>query len=168
MEQESRQNEFAGLYPQRMLERMLANELIRSRRYPNPLSLVYIALRFGDAPSPEMVAAAQLILTKVFHARLREVDMPGHYQGNYLVIMPLSDAQGARAAVERLLPEIQSANLAKSPADGIVPFSICAGVVCFPGGKDMTPDELLSRASSALWEAHRQGPNSIVVFEEPK
>ena len=155
----------SGLYPQRMLERLLTNELSRSRRYPNPLSLVYIGLRFDDNPSPDMLGAAQLLLTNLLHSRLREVDMPGHYQGNYLIIMPLADLSGAQLAVERLVEQVQAARLSKTGADGVAPFSICAGVVSHPGGGDVSPEELLSRVSSALWEAHRRGPHSVVVFE---
>lgn len=166
MEQETRLNEKFGLYPQRMLERLLANEMVRSRRYPNPLSLVYIGMRFDQSPSPEMLETAQLTLTNMLHARLREVDMPGYYQGNFLVIMPLSDVGGARSAVERLVEQIQGIRQKHSDSDSAVPFSICAGVVSHPGGKEISPEELLSRASSALWEAHKQGPHTIVVFEE--
>lgn len=163
MEKEQRLNEKSGLYPQRMLERLLANEMIRSQRYPNPLSLLYIALRFDQSPSPETLENAHVLLTNILHSRLREVDMPGHYQGNYLVIMPLSDAEGARVATERLIEQIRdgSAGHTGNGSD----FSICAGVVSHPGGDGMTPEELLSRASSALWEAHKQGPHTVVVFD---
>jgi diguanylate cyclase (GGDEF)-like protein len=165
MAEVSRLDPESGLYPQRMLERLLANELSRSRRYPNPLSLVYIGLRFEENPTPSMLATAQLLLTNLMHSRLREVDMPGHYQGNFLVIMPLADEAGARSAAERMVEQIQATRLAKSGEEGVTPFSICIGVVTHPGGGDVSPEELLSRVSSALWEAHRRGPHSIVVFE---
>jgi diguanylate cyclase (GGDEF)-like protein len=164
MEKEPRLNEKSGLYPQRMLERLLANEMTRSQRYPNPLSLLYIALRFDQTPTPETLESAHVLLTNMLHAKLREVDMPGHYQGNYLVIMPLSDAEGARVAMERLVDQIRGMSVQHT--ENGFNFSICAGVVSHPGGNGMTPEELLSRASTALWEAHKQGPHTIVVFDD--
>jgi diguanylate cyclase (GGDEF)-like protein len=164
MEQQKRLDEESGLYPQKMLETLLDNEVLRARRYPGPIAVMYIGLRFDDNPSKDILESAHAFLTDMLHTGLREVDMPGHYQGNYLVVMPASDADGARRAAQRLVEKFQGKQVTRELKEFGV--SICAGVAAHPGGEGINANELLSHASTALWEAHRRGPRNLVVFEE--
>jgi diguanylate cyclase (GGDEF)-like protein len=166
MEQDARLDAESGLYPQKMLESLLNGELLRAQRYASPIALLYIGLCFNESPSPEIMESAHSYLTNIIHTGLREVDMPGHYQGNYLIVMPESDAGGARKAAQRLVDKFQGKQVTRELNEYGV--SICAGVACHLGGAGITADELLSRASSALWEAHRRGPRTLVVFDELK
>ena len=166
MEQEARLDAKSGLYPQKMLESLLDGELLRARRYPSPIALLYIGLCFDESPSPEIMESAHSYLTNILHTGLREVDMPGHYQGNYLIVMPESDAGGARKAAQRIVEEFHGKRVTRELREFGV--SICAGVAFHPGGDGITADEMLSRASSALWEAHRRGPRTLVDFDELK
>jgi diguanylate cyclase (GGDEF)-like protein len=166
MEQEARLDAKSGLYPQKMLESLLDGELLRARRYPGPIAVLLIGLSFDASPSPEIMESAHSYLTNILHTGLREVDMPGHYQGNYLIVMPESDAGGARKAAKRLVEKFQGKQVTRELNEFGV--SICAGVAFHPGGEGITKDELLSRASSALWEAHRRGPRTLVEFDELK
>jgi diguanylate cyclase (GGDEF)-like protein len=166
MEQESRLNSESGLYPQKMLESLLDGEVTRAKRYPGPLSLLYLGLRFEENPSAEILDSAQSFLADILQAQLREVDMPGHYQGNYLVVMPESDSEGAKKAAERLVDKFQGKQVTRQLQEYRV--SVCAGVATHPGGDGISAIELLSRASSALWEAHRRGPRTLVMFDDMK
>jgi len=166
MEQEARLNKESGLYPQRMLESLLDSEVLRAKRYPGPIAVLYIGLRFDENPSLEILESAQSFLTNILQSGLREVDMPGHYQGNYLVVMPESDANGARKAGQRLVDKFQGKQVTRELHEFGV--SVCAGVASHPGGEGISTQELLSRASTALWEAHRRGPRTLVVFDEIK
>jgi diguanylate cyclase (GGDEF)-like protein len=166
MEQEARLDKETGLYPQKMLESLLDSEVLRAKRYPGPISVLYIGLRFDENPSKDILESAQSFLADILHSGLREVDMPGHYQGNYLVVMPESDAEGARKAAQRLVDKFQGKQVTRELREYAV--SICAGVASHPGGEGISTVELLSRASMALWEAHRRGPRNLVMFEEIK
>jgi len=42
-----------GLFPQRMLETLLAHEVNRSRRYLGPVSLLHIAIQYFANPRPK-------------------------------------------------------------------------------------------------------------------
>ena len=46
MDQQQRLDAKSGLFPQSMLETLLAHEVASARRYPSPISLIYFALRF--------------------------------------------------------------------------------------------------------------------------
>ncbi|MBN2084050.1 MAG: diguanylate cyclase [Anaerolineales bacterium] len=166
MDQESRLDAESGLYPQKMLESLLDGEVLRAKRYPGPLSVLYLGLRFDENPSPDVLESAQSFLADILHASLREVDMPGHYQGNYLVVMPESDAEGAKKAAERLVDKFQGKQVTRQLLEYRV--SVCAGVASHPGGEGISSIELLSRASTALWEAHRRGPRTLLLYDEIK
>jgi two-component system cell cycle response regulator len=166
MEQDARLDKTSGLYPQKMLESLLDSEVSRVKRYPGPLSVLYISLRFDEDPSPEILESARAFLTNLLHSGLREVDIPGHYQGNYLVVLPESDAEGARQAAQRLVEKFQGKQVTRELHEYGV--SICAGVASHPGGEGISSMELLSRASAALWEAHKRGPQTLVLFDEIK
>jgi diguanylate cyclase (GGDEF)-like protein len=166
MEQDARLDKESGLFPQKMLETLLDSEVLRAKRYPGPVSILYIGLRFDENPSSEILESARAFLANMLQSGLREVDIPGHYQGNYIVVMPESDLEGARKAAQRLVDKFQGKQVTRELIEYGV--SICAGVASHPGGEGISTVELLSRASMALWEAHRRGPRNLVVFDEIK
>jgi diguanylate cyclase (GGDEF)-like protein len=164
MDLDGRLDRESGLYPQRMLESLLDSEVVRAKRYPGPISLIYIGLCFDEDPSADVLESARSCLTNILHSGLREVDMPGHFQGNYLVVMPESDADGARKAAQRLVDQFKGKQVTRELHEYGV--SICAGLATHPGGDGINAQELLSHASTALWEAHRRGPRNLVMFDE--
>jgi diguanylate cyclase (GGDEF)-like protein len=166
MEQDARLDKESGLYPQKMLESLLDSEVLRAKRYSGSIAVLYIGLRFDEKPSAEILQSARSFLANMLQSGFREVDMPGHYQGNYLVVMPESDADGARKAAQRLVDKFQGKQVTRELNEYGV--SICAGVAAHLGGEGVSTNELLARASAALWEAHRRGPRNLVVFDEIK
>jgi diguanylate cyclase len=161
---EPRLNEDTGLYTQPILQALLAHEIARIRRYPSIMSLMYIALQFPTPPNADILASAKLRLANVLHSKLREVDMPGHFEGNYLVALPNTDAPGARTAATRLIHQLHGKQISRQTAEYEVTISI--GIASHAGGPSASLPELLSQAASALWEAERKGPQSIVIFDE--
>jgi diguanylate cyclase (GGDEF)-like protein len=164
MEQQQRLDATSGLYPQAMLETLLAHEVNRSRRYPSPISLIYFALHFPKDPSPEIVESAKMLLVTHLHASMRKADIPGHYEGNYMVIMPATECAGAKTAAERMLEKFPRSQITRTAE--LFHLSMCIGVASHAGGSEISVAQLLSDASSALWEAQRRGPKSLVVYEE--
>ena len=164
MQQEDRLNAESGLYPQKMLEVLLSHEVARSKRYPNPISLIYLALRFAETPSEDVMDSARLLVANTLHSKLREVDMPGHFEGNYMVILPSTEEKGARTAAQRLLQQLRGKQVTRSARE--YELAICVGVASHLGGPQISTAELLSQCASALWEAQRRGAHSLVLFSE--
>jgi diguanylate cyclase (GGDEF)-like protein len=164
MEQEQRCDATSGLFPQAMLETLLSHEVNRSRRYPSPISLIYFALHFPKDPSPEIVESAKMLLVTHLHASMRDADIPGHYEGNYMVVMPATDYAGAKSAAERMLEKFPRSQITRTAE--LFNLSMCIGVASHAGGPNISAAQLLSDASSALWEAQRRGPKSLVVYAE--
>jgi diguanylate cyclase (GGDEF)-like protein len=158
-------NQRSGLFSQQMLETLLSHEVARVKRYPNPVSILFFALLLPASASDRVVESAQLALIDMLQSRLRDADLPGHYAGNFLVIMPATDGDGARTAAERLLAGFSGSQVTRlaEPFE----FSVCVGISSHPGGEDISAARMLSDASGALWEAQRRGPKSIVLAGKP-
>jgi two-component system cell cycle response regulator len=164
MDQPERLDSQSGLFPQKMLELLLIHEVARSHRYPSPLSLIYFAIQWPKDATDRMIESAQLVVANLLHSKLREVDLPGHYEGNYLMILPSTTSAGAKQAAIRLLEELSGTNITRAAEP--FEFSISIGVVTHPGGESISSSQLLSNASSALWEAQKRGLRSLAEFEE--
>lgn len=164
MDQQQRLDAKSGLFPQSMLETLLAHEVASARRYPSPISLIYFALRFPRDPSPEIIESAQVLIATHLHEAMREADFPGHYEGNYIVVMPSTGSAGAKVAAQRMLEKFPRSQITR--AAELFELSLCIGVASHPGGPGLSVGQLLSNASTALWEAQRRGAKSLVVYEE--
>jgi hypothetical protein len=162
MPEQNRLDETSGLFQQNMLVVLLEHEISRSQRYPCPISLLYFAMCFTQDPSPEIMESAKLVVAYVLQAKFRESDLPGQYEGNYMVVMPATDEEGARVAAGRLMEQFRR----KQFTHTAIPFdlSVCVGVSSHPGGESMTVAQMLSDAVLALREAQQRGPNSLVVL----
>jgi diguanylate cyclase (GGDEF)-like protein len=164
MESADRLEKTSGLFPQKMLKRLLLHEVARSHRYPSPVSLIYLALCYPENASASVIESAQLVFANLLHSKLRESDLPGHYEGNYLVILPETDYAGARVAAERLLAAFQGSQITRSAEP--YEISIHAGICSHPGGDGISVSGLAANASAALSEARLRGSKSLVVYGE--
>ncbi|MGB7537357.1 MAG: hypothetical protein WBM17_02345 [Anaerolineales bacterium] len=153
----------SGLFPQKMIETLLHREGIRSRRYPGPVFVLCLAIRYPKADSAQIVESARLAMADLRQSKLRETDLPGLYEGNCLVIMAASNGPGTREAAERLLTAFRGSQaIRRAKPFGI---SISVGIGSHPGGEGKSLSGLLSGASSALWEAQKRGTKNLVVYE---
>lgn len=164
MSEVTRLDSESGLYTQQMLEILLEREVGRSKRYANPLALIYLALRLPINPIREIRETARLVAANALQTGVREVDMPGHYQGNYLVALPETQYEGARKVAERLISRIHGDHATRENIS--FTLAACAGVAAHPGGQSISREELLSQAATALWEAERRGSQNLVLFSE--
>jgi diguanylate cyclase (GGDEF)-like protein len=164
MDPADRIDQTSGLFPQRILEKLFLHEVARSRRYPSPVSVLSFAIRYPIDASADIVESAKLVMATLLHSNLRESDLPGHYEGNYLVILPATNGPGARVAAERLLTALRGSQITRMAE----PFeiSISVGVRSHPGGEGISISELLAGASSALLGAQKPGSKKLVVYEE--
>ncbi len=109
----------------------------------------------GDAV---LRAAAQALA-----ADLRPFDRAFRIGGEeFAVLLPRSDAAGARLAAERLRQAVAAQQI---PVDGaVVVATVSVGVAVVAPG--MAPAMLLAAADAALFRAKSAGRNQVVVSEE--
>jgi diguanylate cyclase (GGDEF)-like protein len=138
-------------------------EVTRSRRYRNPMAVALCDVdhfklvndRFGHNMGDEVLVQ----VASVLQTSLRNVDLVGRWGGEeFLVILPETDATGARTVGERLRKAIESL-----PAftDGPDKVTCSVGMAIFEG--DVNTAGFVDRADQALYRAKRGGRNRVEI-----
>jgi diguanylate cyclase (GGDEF)-like protein len=164
MEKSDRLGSSYGSFPQNMLEILLAQEVNRARRYPSPVSVLQMSLQFSQGSPAQFAESGQGAVIRMLNSTLRESDLPGQYQGNFLIVLPGTYSAGARIAAERLMAAISGASPFRDTE--AVEVAVNIGVASHPGGEGISMSRLLSETSSALVEARHRGLRTIVAFGE--
>ena len=111
---------------------------------------------FGHQTGDDVLAS----LGRIIREEAREADICCRYGGEeFAVIMPLTDANSAGALAERLRVRV-----AQSSFDGRS-VTVSIGVASC-GEKIRTPQELVKKADSALYDAKRSGKNRVEVDKQ--
>lgn len=169
--QETRQqlNEDAltGAQNRRAMDAVLAQEVARSRRSGNKLSVAMVDIdhfkdvndKYGHNAGDDLL----LHITTVTKSVLREADTLVRYGGEeFLLILPESETRGAEFVLNRLKQVIKKSPLIYEGKKISVTFS--------GGIAQLKPDEnghaLVIRADAALYQAKQAGRNRIVLAAE--
>ncbi|MCU1734333.1 MULTISPECIES: diguanylate cyclase [unclassified Pseudomonas] len=164
-----------GLPNRRRFDEALLQEKARSRREGRPLSLLMVDVdqfkvfndHYGHQAGDECLRKIAMLLGQ---SLLRPGDQVCRYGGEeFAVILPDTDAHGARTVARELCQEIYDANLshAASPM-GRVTLSIgCASYDPDRPGDSVALTSLLSVADLALYRAKQEGRNRLVVGTAP-
>ncbi len=166
IERTSNEDGLTGIYNRRYLEKQLATEFNRIRRYGGNLSIVLFDLdhfklvndKYGHLGGDEVLRVVASRITGV----LRNVDIFGRYGGEeFAVILPETDVSSAVVLAERLRQLIASVPV---EFDGIqIPVTLSIGVTEFR--PDMAKyEELFREADQALYRCKKSGRNCVTRF----
>jgi diguanylate cyclase (GGDEF)-like protein len=149
------------------LERRLAAEAKCAREVDEPLACVFFDLdhfktvndRFGH----QVGDTALVHVTHVVQSALRMVDTLGRVGGEeFLVLLPGASLAGAREAAERLRSALESTPMLVEGAPVAITASFGVAVL----SADESPESLLRRADTAMYQAKRNGRNRVEVAPE--
>lgn len=145
------------------LYQRLPEEIDRSKRYGDPLSLGIFDIDFfkgfndtyghpaGDFVLKEVVRLAQ--------GQIRDVDALVRYGGEeFLLLLPNTPLAGAQVTAERIRKAIETAEFPWS--DRRLKVTVSAGIAALGPGA-MTDEALLKRADEALYRAKGAGRNRV-------
>ncbi|MCK5796510.1 MAG: GGDEF domain-containing protein [Deltaproteobacteria bacterium] len=161
-------DELTGLHNRRYFERRLVYELDRVERYHRPLTLAVLDVdlfkRFNDTWGHDMGDAVLRQLSKIAQRTLRRVDLVARYGGEeFVVLMPETEAEGGRAALDRLREKIAE-NIFELDGQE-VRVTISGGVATTGTSWSGDPQSLFRQADQALYRAKNAGRNQIVSAE---
>lgn len=150
----ARTDVLTGLPNRRAWDEELTNAIARARRQGSPLALAMVDIDhfklFNDTHGHVAGDALLASAATAWRRALRVTDFLARYGGEeFAVLLPHCAHGEAKELVERLrvaMPEQQTCSI---------------GVAGWDGAE--SPDELLTRADVALYEAKRGGRNSVVV-----
>ncbi len=154
------------------LERRLAEEVERSRRYGQPLTMIAIDLdhfkqvndTHGHAIGDGVLRGVSVVLGR----GMRQVDLLARVGGEeFIVLAPATPLDGARVLAERLRASLQAAPILATAGSGMhVMLLITAsfGVACLDprvAPASLTASVLMETADAALYRAKQAGRNRV-------
>jgi two-component system, cell cycle response regulator len=142
----------------------LKSEIKRSRRYHDPLSLLFLDLdglkEINDRYGHRAGSAALREVASVIRAQLRESDTGARWGGDeFTILAPKTTKEAAKLFAERL-----RASIAERAAEWPITASI--GIATFDGNDTAgSPDAhtLMRDADAAMYEAKRRGKNAVAA-----
>lgn len=159
-----RLNRKTGLYTQEILEILMFHEIARVERYPIPLALLRIAAEFTNKPTYDVIEGAKMAVAHILNANLRVADVPGHFENDYIIVLPVTDESGAKVVANRLNKLLFARHPLRNGGQlDLIPFM---GIAAIPQGASISVEEFVVRATQALNEARRRAPGSIMTYSE--
>ncbi|MBI2909923.1 MAG: GAF domain-containing protein [Chloroflexi bacterium] len=159
-------NWLTGLYNRGHFEERLREEMDRSMRSQQPLSVVIMDVddmkRVNDTYGHMLGDKTLQAVAKGIREGVRVFDVAARYGGDeFSLILPGADALQAQSVVQRVQARVRAAVAGVIP-DGGMGFS--AGIACYhPGAGPVARDDLLRIADDALYRAKRQGRGVVCV-----
>lgn len=153
-----------GLYNRRYLDESLVQELQRSRRNGQPVSLAMIDVdhfkRFNDSFGHDAGDAVLRELAATLQGSTRGYDIACRYGGEEMaIIMPGCDVADAQTRIEQVRTLVAQLQVRHGGVT-LPPVTISAGVAEALGGD---PNTLIRRADEALYEAKCGGRNQVRI-----
>ena len=138
----------------------LGQELERNRRYPRPLTLMYMDLDnfkiINDTHGHQTGDAVLRLVADAMRSSVRTADVVGRLGGDeFAVLMPETDAQLADGAAKRLVASLRTV------FKGTPSVTASIGVVSC-SATDASTDDLLRRADQAMYDAKKAGKDRVV------
>jgi len=174
LEQESIVDPLMGIYNRRYLERKLAEEVARARRYDLPLSVLLVDIDHFKLINDTLGhLAGDLVLEhlgKWIGSAVRGTDVVARYGGEeILVIAPNTPAPDAAVLAERVRRTVEHSSVpipGAPPGQGTVRITVSIGVADL-GGMAGEARLLMDAVDAAMYRAKSGGRNRISVTESP-
>ncbi|MBI2252648.1 MAG: diguanylate cyclase, partial [Armatimonadetes bacterium] len=159
-------DELTGLYNHRYIKERLVEEVARASRYKSSLSCMIIDIdqfkQINETKGPLQGDLALKELARILKRTIRLIDIAGRYGGGeFVVIFPQTDLNGAEMAAERIRRVIENHKF-----KGLEDFKITSsvGVATYVEGRYEDPQTIFSLADNALFKAKETGRNKVVTY----
>jgi diguanylate cyclase (GGDEF)-like protein len=160
-----------GLYNRRFFLLSCQQELMRSARAKEPVSLVMLDLdhfkRINDIHGHEGGDAALRAVANQLRAAVREYDVLGRWGGEeFIVLLPGACAEQAMQIAQRMRVSVEAISLSRQVTGGLgsllsIPLAISAGVATSTFPLENI-DTLLRSCDEALYSAKAAGRNTVM------
>lgn len=155
-----------GFFNHRFFHERLGEEILRSSRTGQPVSLLMLDLdRFklvNDTLGHQMGDRVLTWVAENIRSSLRGSDVPARYGGDeFAILLPDTDPAGAHVVAKRILDAFHERAF-QPEARGAVPIGVSIGVATHPTD-GLTATALIAAADSALYAAKRHGGHGLQV-----
>ena len=157
------------LYLHRYFQSRLEEELERAKRYKRDLSFLMTDIdhfkKFNDTYGHQIGDEVLKIVANVIKSRVRKSDIAARYGGEeFAVVLPETSEDGAVQLAEYIRKEIEESVLEVDGRELKVTISI--GVSHFNGYSmvDISKEEIIKKADTALYKSKESGRNKVTKF----
>jgi diguanylate cyclase (GGDEF)-like protein len=159
----SQHDELTELYNRRYVMQRLADELARLKRKPALLTVAMVDLdgfkRVNDEEGHDAGDAVLKAVAGALMTATRRVDAVARYGGDeFVVLLPDTEPEGARAVGARMLDQARAAARNACPS---IPVSASIGITALRPSDD--PTEVIRRVDEQLYAAKRAGGDRLCV-----
>jgi diguanylate cyclase (GGDEF)-like protein len=167
-EREAHTDPLTGLANRRRFDELLASAVDQAGRDGRPVSLLALDLdrfknvndQYGHGIGDEVLKAT----AKTLHDAVRGNDVAARLGGEeFAVLLPRTDAEGARILAERLREAVAELAVPVSE-DAFVRFTTSVGIATLHG-EHLDGPRLIAAADDALYQAKRGGRNRTVTAD---
>jgi len=158
-------DDVTGLYNRRFFAMRLEDEVSRYSRFSHPLSVVLIDVDGFKAINDDLGHAAGdetlRLVGKILQRQSRSVDVICRYGGDeFAVLLVEAPRDGALLYAERIRRQIETAAFEHGRT-----ITVSLGVACLPDDVGPVPEDIVTAADWALYEAKRAGKNQVAARE---
>jgi diguanylate cyclase (GGDEF)-like protein len=169
IQHQARTDGLTGLANHRTFYEVLEQELWRSKRYGEQISLIMVDIdnlkaindTFGHKAGDKVIMETS---TRIRQS-IRQIDTAARYGGDeFAIILPNTSVSDATVVAERMVSVVSSSPVVWRKDEIAVSVSIGLGQY----GPDSTPDDITSKSDKALYAAKQAGKNTFKIFQPGK
>ena len=158
-----------GLFNRRQFFELAQHEFKRSRRYGHAQSILILDVdHFKNVNDTYGHAAGDAVLQDLAQKcseQLRSFDVMARYGGDeFILMLPETESDKASQTAERLRQVIESNRL--ETVSGPLQVTISFGIATLEESDEISLDDLIDRADTALYIAKNNGRNQICTWHE--
>jgi diguanylate cyclase (GGDEF)-like protein len=156
-------DELTGLYNYRFFGSKLTDEIRRSDRYHQKMSLLMIDIdHFKEVNDSQGHQTGNIILQEIANVikqSVRDVDIVARYGGEeFMVILPQTDLHDAKSIAERIRTQVENSYFSDAQGQRQIKVTVSIGVAIYPDGV-LSANQLLEKVDQAMYLAKNQGRN---------
>jgi hypothetical protein len=150
------------LHTQELIWALLFHEIARVQRYAMPLSLLRLKTASPQSSRLQGADGVKKIVSQCLQNNLRQVDMSGSYQNDYLIVLPVTDEAAALIVAQRLITTLYNVHPYRyGKTLEITPF---IGIATLHPNAPIPIETFVDQATMALKEAFRRSPGAVVTY----
>lgn len=162
-----------GIYNRRHLDRKITEEILRSRRYGMPLSMILLDIDYFKAVNDHYghLVGDQVLkrLGDLLFKRVRDTDIIARYGGEEIaILLPQTTISYALTLAERLRQVVETSIMVSAGEynnSEAITITVSMGVAGFdPQVSDS--QVFIQRVDEALYQAKEDGRNRVIAFQK--
>ena len=168
-----------NLYNHKAFQQRLREEVYRSLRNNDKLSLIFIDVdhfkNFNDVHGHQagddllrLIAALLASSSRSHNAHVRGSDVVARYGGEeFALILPETPLEGAKIKAQRIRKAIEEQKVEGMESQPLKKITVSVGISTLPDDAE-TPETLIEHADQAMYAAKHSGRNQALAYKEIK